>query len=147
MPPDPRDTRTLAWSGNNLAAGVRSFGPVPVPLGAKYFRLEIDVTDLVNPEQRILVVPEISLDGGATWQVIFNCGIAGGTVQLLKRDGTPRTDGPPWISVLDMVSLGASPETIEVDSTNPNRMLRCTATFTAPAGVRFKMSAWVVIRF
>ena len=147
MPPDPRDTKTLAWRGNNLQAGVRSFGPAAVPLGAKYFRLEIDVTNLTNPEQRILVVPEISLDSGVAWQVIFNCGLTGGPINPLNKDGTPRTDGPPFISAFDMIALGKSPETINEDANNPKRMIRCTATFTAPQGVRFDISTWVMIRF
>lgn len=104
---------------NTYMAGTRTIPSTAVPVGLGYFTLYVDVTSIAvagGETKQISGFLEISLDGGAKWQLLVALGdwFVGGVPG-------PRAGSPPYVS-----SLGIGlPEPL-----NPNRRIRGEITLS-----------------
>jgi hypothetical protein len=84
-------------SNKKWQPGTYNYGPVAIPLGVEYVKLTVDVTDMLDPANRVTFDAEVSQDGGGVWRrerAVF----AGGPIAAINPDGSPLTRSPPYIS-------------------------------------------------
>lgn len=104
------------------AAGAYTIGPVAVPVGLARVSVEIDVSDLTDPDSLIQIVPELSLDDGKNWEVLMTFQLAGG-VPDPKKNPDPKY---PLISRAEVYA--ARPDYLDKDIQNTQRQVRVTLT-------------------
>jgi len=133
------DIRLEIMGKQNHEPGVYTIGPVAVPVGLANVRIEVDVSDLTDPDLAVQIVPELSLDGGKNWEVLMTFALRGG-VPDPKKNPDPKY---PLISSVEV--WAARPDFLDKDIQNVDRQVRATLTLT-PDGKLFPVSADFVLK-
>lgn len=104
-----------------LPAGIYEAGDyiiasISVDSTATALRISIDVTSMTDPLNSVLIIGEVSLDGGITWLELFKVPFRGGPLKL--PGPTIRLSNAEW----PIPGIG-----------NENRMVRGTITVVGPS--------------
>ena len=105
---------TTLFTLGSYAPGIRTFGPVAIPLNLASVKIDFDVAAHLDPLVELRMAIEISFDSGGTWRDFFGFTRFGGIGH--EDDGS--------------VSLVAYRRTSIPQPTNPQRRLRGTFTLT-----------------
>lgn len=73
-------------TSTTLVNETRMSSPVLVPVGLSSFRAWIDITQMVTPDQWFEYRIELSLDGGASWNLLM-AGTRTGGIQVNPKTG------------------------------------------------------------